>query len=126
LCGACPNAAAIAEQILQTHAETVHLQVWCKGFLELWQQALSTRSTRNQSESSLITGLVVAEVDMLQRLVSNVLGLSDPSIDRLHLHPGTVSVLHYATADTQPMLQAINLSNRQAAAPAPVMSLLAA
>jgi hypothetical protein len=74
----------------------------------------------------LITGLVVAEVDMLQRLVSNVLGLSDPSIDRLHLHPGTVSVLHYATADTQPMLQAINLSNRQAAAPAPVMSLLAA
>jgi probable phosphoglycerate mutase len=127
LCGSSQDASTITEQILQNHSETLHLQVWREDFPERWQQAIATRSTLNGIEKSLMTGLVVADGGMLQRLAGHVLGLPTYQSDRLQLHPGTVSVLHYAASPIMPMLQVINLDASKVATNAvPLIPALAA
>jgi phosphoserine phosphatase len=127
LCDPSQNASTSTEKILRNHSETLHLQVCREDFPERWQQTIATRSTLNSTEQSLMTGLVVAEAGMLQRLAGQVLGLPTYQRDRLQLHPGTVSVLHYAVPPIMPMLQAINLDVSKAATVAvPSISALAA
>lgn len=119
LCDPGREVGAIAEQILHTHPETVHLQVWRRDFPELWQQAIATRS-RVEAESTLVTGLVIADLVMLRRFVAKVCGLSAYQSDRLQLQSGTLSVLHYPAAATQPLFQAMNLPDQPATASAVV------
>lgn len=118
---------AIAQQLLQTHPETVNLQVWGPDFLRRWQEAIASRLGINQGSHPFMTGLVVAERSRLQQFLATELGLGAPPPERLELHPGTISVLHYAEPKTLPMLQALNLSIRHGLKhPVPFSSELAA
>jgi phosphoserine phosphatase len=102
------DAGAIAQQILQSHPATVQLQVLRKDFPEVWQQTLKARTSLTQT-TGLVTGLVVARETILKRLIAQVLGITSEQQNQLQLRQGTISVIHYPSAEQSPMLQAMNI-----------------
>ncbi|MFB2979004.1 histidine phosphatase family protein [Microseira sp. BLCC-F43] len=104
------EAEAIANTILQYHPTTVQLQVLRDDFPQVWQQAITTRSSLTTNSSQLITGLVLGSNYIIQRLIRQVLGMNCDEIGNLQLRQGSVSVIHYPLAGRSPMLQAMNIS----------------
>jgi phosphoserine phosphatase len=100
---------AIAQQILQSHPATVHLQVLREDFPELWQQTIRTRSSMTHS-NQLVTGLVIASENNIKRLLCQALDLSLDSRNSLPLRPGTISAIHYPSTTRSPIIQAMNIS----------------
>ncbi len=104
------EAKAIATTILPYHPTTVQLQVTRDDFPQVWQQAITTRSSLSSNSSQLITGLVVASNYIIQRLIRQVLGMNCDEIGNLQLRQGSISVIHYPLTERSPMLQAMNIS----------------
>ncbi|GET36995.1 histidine phosphatase family protein [Microseira wollei] len=104
------EAEAIATTILQYHPATVQLQVLRDDFPQVWQQAITARSSLTTNSSQLITGLVVGINYIIQRLIRQVLGMNCDEIGNLQLRQGAVSVIHYPLAERSPMLQAMNIA----------------
>ncbi len=92
--------------IVETHPETVQLQVLRQDFPEIWQQAL----VQTKSNDQLMTGLVVAHPDAIAHLLGQVLGVEKEQRWRLQLQPGTLSAIHYPATDHPPILQTMNVS----------------
>ena len=91
--------------IVETHLETVQLQVLRQDFPEIWQQAL----VQTKSNDQLMTGLVVAHPDLIAHLLGQVLGIEKSQHWRLQLQPGTLSTIHYPATNHPPILQAMNV-----------------
>ncbi len=90
--------------IVETHPETVQLQVLRQDFPEIWQQAL----VQSKSNDQLMTGLVVAHPDAIANLLGQVLGIEKEQRWRLQLQSGTLSAIHYPATKHPPILQAMN------------------
>jgi phosphoserine phosphatase len=109
--------------LLYYHPTAVQLQTSHWDFADLWQQTLSGRRT---DSPNLITGLVVAYPETIQRLLAQVNGL-DPT--HLSIQQGTISVLHYPSIAQRPVLQALNWGGAifpaDRAAPCPILGLSA-
>jgi probable phosphoglycerate mutase len=101
------NSHAIAEQILQYHPAAVQLQVSREDFPQLWQQTINARKQANTTQ--LLTGLVVACDRVIEQFLGQILGINDDQLWRLHLHPGTLSIVYYPNSEHPPILQAMNL-----------------
>ncbi|OKH21872.1 hypothetical protein NIES593_14485 [Hydrococcus rivularis NIES-593] len=101
------NSHLITEQILQHHPTTVQLQVLREDFPQLWQQAINVRNKMNSSRS--LTGSIVARDRVIQSFLGQVLGMNRDRLWRLHLHPGTISILHYPDSEHPPILRAMNI-----------------
>lgn len=80
---------------------TVQLEVSRDDFSRAWHQAIASPS---RDRANLTTGLVVARVGVLKRLISQFLGN-----ENLSLYPGAISVIHYLEANRKPVLQALNI-----------------
>lgn len=98
---------SLVQRILQSHPETIQLQSQQQHFLHAWQQTIAAKSDYS---TQLMTGLVVAKSSEIQQLLGNAIGLNPKDHKRLQIQPGTLSVLHYPTADCLPIVQAINFS----------------
>jgi probable phosphoglycerate mutase len=101
------NSHFISDRVLQHHPTTVQLQVLREDFSQLWQQAINATNRIDSSQS--LTGLVVARDRLIQSFLGQVLGMNRDRLWRLHLHPGTISILHYPNSEHPPILQAMNL-----------------
>lgn len=91
--------------LLCHHPATVQFQTLHQNFADLWQQTLINRRTQSPD---LITGLMIADTDAIQRLLAQAIELNAKR-GHLSIQPGTVSVLHYPSIDQHPILQALNL-----------------
>ena len=91
--------------IVETHLETVQLQVLQQDFPEIWQRTL----VQNKSNDQLMTGLVVAHPDSIAHVLGQVLGIEKSQHWRLQLQPGTLSAIHYPATNHPPILQAMNV-----------------
>lgn len=103
------NSQTTAKQILQSHPETVQLAVLREDFPEAWQQGINTRNTA----STFTTGLVVGSENIIKRLLSQALDMNLDHLQRLQVHPGTISCIHYPGSEHPPVLQVMNLSGME-------------
>ena len=93
------------EQILQLFPKAVHLQVLREDFPQAWRQAIFQPYSRSKH---LITGLVIFREEIIKSLLCQELGLSE-QFWRLQLGEG-ISVIHYPSAASHPVLQALNFT----------------
>ena len=100
-----PCAQQTLAAILESHPETVQLQVLRQDFPEIWQQALA----QTKSNEQLTTGLVVAPPDAIAHLLGQVLDMEKEQRWRLQLQPGTLSAIHYPATNHPPILQTMNV-----------------
>ncbi|MCU0543731.1 MAG: histidine phosphatase family protein [Oscillatoriaceae cyanobacterium Prado104] len=101
------NSAQMAAKLMRSRPQpTVHLSVATERFMQTWHQTIYGRSREN---SSLCTGLVVAEIREIQGALNQVLGLPSQQ-QSLKIKPGTIDILHYPASAKHPVLQAMNLS----------------
>ena len=91
--------------IVESHPETVQLQVLRQDFPEIWQQTLAQTKGNDQ----LMTGLVVAHSDAITSFIGQVIGMDKEQSWRLQLQPGTLSAIHYPATQHPPILQAMNV-----------------
>lgn len=96
---------AIAELILASKVG-VQLQIARQDFSQALQHILSPDVF---AEATLSTGLVVATELVIKAMLESVLDLL-PHESTLHVHPGAISVIHYPSAVSLPVLQVMNLS----------------
>ena len=61
------------------------------------------------ANDQLVTGLVVASAAIIERLLGQTLGLTSDQLWRLPVQPGTLSLVHYPSAEHPPVLQAMNI-----------------
>lgn len=103
------NSAQMAEKLIQSHPNpTVQLSISTEKFMQTWHQTISGRSHQN---SSLCTGLVVAETSEIRAALNQVLGLPIQQ-ESLQVQPGTINILHYPASAKHPVLQTMNLSGK--------------
>jgi phosphoserine phosphatase len=103
------NSAHMAKRLIRSHPNpTVELSISTARFMQTWHQTISGRSRQN---SSLCTGLVVAETGEIMGALNQVLGLPIPQ-QSLKVKPGTINILHYPASAKHPVLQAMNLSGK--------------
>jgi probable phosphoglycerate mutase len=102
------NSHAIAEQILKDHPQTLQLQVLQDSFPQLWHQSLV--ATNRKKSDRLLTTLVVARSAVIKHFLRQVFSLNPRQLWRLHLEPGTLSIIHYHDSEHPPILQAMNVS----------------
>jgi broad specificity phosphatase PhoE len=103
------NPAQMAERLIRSHPNpTVQLSISTERFMQTWHQTISWRSRQN---SSLCTGLVVAETGEIIGSLNQVLGLPI-SHQSLKVKPGNINILHYPASAKHPVLQAMNLSGK--------------
>ena len=101
-----------AQEILYHHPATVQLQVLQEGFPDAWRQTIDARRPGTVSAAAndqLVTGLVVASAAIIERLLGQTLGLDSDQLWRLPVQPGTLSLVHYPSAEHPPVLQAMNI-----------------
>ncbi|NER78862.1 MAG: histidine phosphatase family protein [Leptolyngbya sp. SIO1D8] len=96
-----------AAQLLSNHPETVQFQVQRDDCIQAWQHTLTLR--QQQSSDVLLTGLVVASPEKIQMLLVQIIGISNHTSNTLSLYPGSLSVIHFATSQTRPILQGLNI-----------------
>jgi phosphoserine phosphatase len=103
------NSTKMAEKLIRSHPKpTVQLSISTEKFMQTWHQTISGRSHQN---SSLCTGLVVAETGEIRAALNQVLGLPIQQ-QSLKVQPGTINILHYPASAKYPVLQAMNLSGK--------------
>lgn len=107
ICNDLESSQATAERILQDHPTTVPFQVLRQDFSKVWQRTIYTGHSLNNSK--LITGLVVACDTTLKSILGQVLGMKANEFPLLQLKPGTISVIHYSSADSPPRLHGMNI-----------------
>ncbi|NJK73871.1 MAG: histidine phosphatase family protein [Richelia sp. CSU_2_1] len=101
------NSAKMAEKLIRSRPNpTVQLSVSTERFMQTWHQTIYGRDRQN---SSLCTGLVVAETGEIRAALNQVLGLPTQH-QSLQVKPGTIDILHYPASAKHPVLQAMNLS----------------
>lgn len=103
------NSQATAKQILQYHPEAVQLAVLRQDFPEAWQQGINARNTA----FTFLTGLVVGGESVIKRLLGQAIGMNLDHLQRLQVHPGTISCIHYPGSEHPPVLQAMNVSGAE-------------
>lgn len=102
----------IAQQILCHHPAPVQLQVLPEASPHAWRQTIDARRSGTASVAAndkLVTGLVVASAATIERLLGQALGLDSDQLWRLPVQPGTLSLVHYPSAEHPPVLQAMNI-----------------
>ncbi len=110
------NAQETAELILQSRERsTVHLQVLKEDFPQVWQRAIAIRRAMAKfagiDPTRPTTGLVVVHDAITKSMLGQVLGMQSDQLWRLKVDPGALSVIHYPSAASPPVLQAMNISN---------------
>ena len=106
------NCIETARQILQYHPATVDLQVSRADFPLAWYQTIYARSgdgNKNHNSEQLITGLVVAEKDMLKNFLAQLLTSTTIDNQNISLDSQSISVVHYPCADHPLIVQALNI-----------------
>ncbi|MEB3180018.1 MAG: histidine phosphatase family protein [Nostocaceae cyanobacterium] len=103
----------IVQQLLQYHPHTVQLQVSREDLPEVVQKIIIAKNTSNSQQ--LITGLVVADKETIQRQIAQGIGLNSSEISRLKLEEGTISCIQYPGSHHPPILQAMNISGGEKA-----------
>ena len=93
------------EQIRQLFPKAVHLQVLREDFPQAWRQAIFQPYSRSKH---LITGLVIFREEIIKSILCQELGLSE-QFWRLQLGEG-ISIIHYPSAASHPVLQALNFT----------------
>ena len=104
------SAEAISQHLLAQSSQTVQLQTHQTDIAHLWLRTLNNRQLSNQAQDGITTGLVVAQPELLQKMLSYVVG-AGASEDALSLTAGRMSVVHYAQTQTLPILQAMNFAD---------------
>lgn len=107
--GTLDNSHAAAKKIIRDHPETMQLQVFREDFYDIWQHAVDSKKPIINS-SQLITGLVISCDAIIQRFLSQILGMNSDQILQLQLQPGAISSIHYPHPNYPPVIQAINVS----------------
>lgn len=110
--GTLENSHATAKHILQYHPETMQIQVLNEDFYEVWQHAINAKKPVINS-SYLITGLVIVRESIIQRILSQILGINSNYISQLQLQPGAISSIHYSHPNSTPVIEAINVSDSE-------------
>lgn len=101
----------MAQQILQSHPQTIQFEVLREDIPEAWQAAISMKSKINRDR--LITGLVMVSEETIADLICHAIGMSLNRIERLSIKKGTISCLQYPGDCHPPILQAMNISTNQ-------------
>ncbi|MEO0377806.1 MAG: histidine phosphatase family protein [Cyanobacteria bacterium P01_A01_bin.17] len=105
------SAQRLAKMLLAQNPQAVQLQTNRTDIPHLWLQALNKRQISGQVGTEMLTGLMVAKSEILQEMLSQVLG-ADPSLSQgLSLAAGRVNVVHYAKSQPLPILQAMNFAD---------------
>jgi phosphoserine phosphatase len=106
-----PSYRAIS-QILPHHPNTIQLQTEREDLAQAWQRSMAHQ---RRFHPQVMTGLVVATAPVLQSLIGQSLEhrrvhimIPNPLTESIDLDPGTLSVLHYPSAEHPPILQALN------------------
>lgn len=97
----------LTQQLLRRHSQTVQLQSNHTDLSRLWLSALDNRQRSQQGNTSMTTGLVVAQPNLVLDMISHVMG-STPNL--LSLAPGGINIVHYPQSQTLPILQALNFA----------------
>ena len=93
----------LTHALLQSHPETVRLQMMGSEFPKLWQRALK----QQRCSDELTTGLIVAPPVAIAPFLGQAIGLQPPTDRYLHLQAGTFSIMHYPANGDAPILQAL-------------------
>ena len=93
-------------QLLDSHPETVQLQVQREDFIQAWQRTLTFRQ---QSSEAFLTGLVLASPATVQELLMQIFAIPALADEALDVWPGTLSVVHFANSQSRPILQGLNI-----------------
>lgn len=100
-------AQVLCKAILAEHPQTIQLHTNRTDFHHLWLRTLNNRQISTQSED-LITGVLVAQPQILQQMLSHIIGADQV------LHPpligGRISVVHCPTTQLTPILQSMNFA----------------
>lgn len=97
----------LCKAILAEHPHTVQLHTNRTNFHHLWLKALNSRQNPTQS-TELITGVLVAQPQIIQQMLSRIIG-THPLL-HLPLIEGRVSVVHCPTTQNMPILQSLNFA----------------
>jgi probable phosphoglycerate mutase len=104
------RAQTIAHQLLQTRPEVVQLQSACPHIHHRWLETL-----RHQSQpepAALTTGLLIAQPEVIQQLLSQVAGLEPLTPPLLSLAAHCLSIVHFPAAQRS-VLQSLNFAHGQ-------------
>ncbi len=104
------RAQTIAHQLLQTRPEVVQLQSACPHIHHRWLETL-----RHQSQPEpavLTTGLLIAQPEVIQQLLSQVAGLEPLTQPLLSLAAHCLSIVHFPAA-RRSVLQSLNFAHGQ-------------
>jgi phosphoserine phosphatase len=111
-------------QILTHHPTAIQLQTEREDFAQAWQRSMAHQ---RRFHPQVMTGLVVASIPVLQSLIAQSIEhrrvhimVPNSLTESIHLHPGTLSVLHYPSAEHPPILQALNFGQGLAALVSPM------
>lgn len=99
------DAQSTTHAVLQHHPQAIQLHTTCNNFPQLWQQSINNQQNHSPH---VLTGLVVSDVQSIQDIVGQAIGLDSDQRWRLQLQPGAVSIVHYPAVDHHPVLQALN------------------
>jgi phosphoserine phosphatase len=108
LSGALGFSEVMLQQILQYHPETLQLQVLREEFPDIWQAAINRKTAENLGQ--LTTGLVIADKDIIKRLICHSIGMDLNQIERLQVKQGRINCIQYPGSHHPPILQAMNIS----------------
>ena len=103
-----PSAQQIAKEVVNSHPETLFLQVSGEDFLQAWQ---TTLRLQKPPPEALVTGLVIANLIDVKLLIAQAIGLEVTHLEQLVVKSGTLSILHYPASTIRPILQAMNWSD---------------
>jgi phosphoserine phosphatase len=108
LSGALGFSEVMLQQILQYHPETLQLQVLREEFPDIWQAAINRKTAENLGQ--LTTGLVIANEEIIKRIICHSIGMDLNQIERLYLKQGRINCIQYPGSQHPPILQAMNIS----------------
>jgi len=103
------NPLLLTESVLNHHPNTLHLQLLREDFPKYWVQKIKSRSGNNSE--TLLTGLVLANKNIIKQLLGQALELTEENYWRLELSLETISIVHYGSGQDLPTIQGINLDN---------------
>lgn len=97
----------LCKAILAEHPRTVQLHTNRTDFHHLWLNTIQGRHTSTHS-TEIITGVLVAQPQILQQMLSCIIGTH--RLLNLPLMDGRVSVIHCPTTQNTPILQSMNFA----------------
>ncbi|MBF2066871.1 MAG: histidine phosphatase family protein [Calothrix sp. C42_A2020_038] len=95
----------LAQELIKHHPETADLRV-VQDLLE-WQRMIVNKPIIS---NNLVTALVIAKEEIIQTLISKVIGINLDNKNRLQVKQRTISIIQYPDSLHPPILQGMNIS----------------